>query len=58
MIRGFLATRPGWRVVPGDEAPENLRPLIDEEGQLRLLPHHHDMDGFFAVRLQRGEPSA
>jgi 16S rRNA (cytosine967-C5)-methyltransferase len=58
VIRGFLATRASWRVVPGSEAPETLRPLIDEEGQLRLLPHHHDMDGFFAVRLQRGEPGA
>ena len=28
---------------------------IDENGFLRLLPHQHDTDGFFAVRLIRGE---
>jgi len=61
VIRGFMATRPGWRIATRDEAPESLQSLIDEEGFLRLLPHLpecHDMDGFFAVRLVREAPEA
>ncbi len=57
VIRGFMATRAKWRIASRDEAPASLQTLIDEEGFLRLLPHRpecHDMDGFFAVRLVRG----
>ena len=56
VIRGFMATRPGWRIATRDEAPRSLQSLIDDEGFMRLLPHLpkcHDMDGFFAVRLVR-----
>ena len=27
--------------------------LIDADGFLRCLPHVHDMDGFFAARMER-----
>ena len=27
--------------------------VIDAEGFLRCLPHRHDMDGFFAARMER-----
>jgi 16S rRNA (cytosine967-C5)-methyltransferase len=54
LIRGFLATRARWRIAGRDEAPAGIRELIDEQGFLRLLPHRHDMDGFFAVQLIRG----
>jgi 16S rRNA (cytosine967-C5)-methyltransferase len=53
VVRGFMATRPGWEIAPKESAPEILRELMTEEGFLRLLPHKHDMDGFFAVRLIR-----
>lgn len=55
VIRGFMATRANWRIASKEHAPEALQELIDDEGFLRLLPHRHDMDGFFAVRLIRGE---
>ena len=55
ILRGFLATRTGWRIAGREEAPTALRELLDDEGMLRLLPHSHDTDGFFAVRLIRGE---
>lgn len=58
VIRGFMATRAHWRIAGREEAPEGLRELIDDEGCLRLLPHkepNKDMDGFFAVRLVRGQ---
>ena len=54
VVRGFMATRANWRIARREEAPPGLRDLVDDEGFLRLLPHRHDMDGFFAVRLIRG----
>lgn len=57
VIRGFMATRASWRSAPRDSAPESLRALLDpEDGFLRLQPHRHDCDGFFAARLLRGTP--
>jgi 16S rRNA (cytosine967-C5)-methyltransferase len=55
VIRGFLATRASWQVAGRDAVPAGISQLLDENGMLRLLPHRHDMDGFFAVRLVRGE---
>jgi 16S rRNA (cytosine967-C5)-methyltransferase len=55
VIQGFMATRPGWQIAPKEAAPAVMQELVDEDGFLRLLPHRHDMDGFFAVRLIRGE---
>jgi 16S rRNA (cytosine967-C5)-methyltransferase len=54
VVRGFLATRASWRVASRDETPAELHDLIDEDGFLRLLPHRHGTDGFFAARLVRG----
>ncbi len=51
VVRGFLATRSRWRIASREEAPDSLRELVDEGGALRIWPHRHDMDGFFAVRL-------
>ena len=56
VIRGFMATRPGWQIAPKESAPTVMWELIDENGFLRLLPQRLDMDGFFAVRLIRGQP--
>ena len=57
IIRGFLATRASWRIAGREAAAPGIRELLDENGMLRVLPHRHDMDGFFAVRLIRGESS-
>jgi len=32
---------------------DSVRNLVDENGYLRTFPHHHNMDGFFAVRLMK-----
>ena len=32
-----------------------IQELLGDDGMLRLMPHQHDTDGFFAVRLIRGE---
>ena len=57
VIRGFLATRASWRISSREEAPDGIRDLIDDDGFLRLLPHRHGTDGFFAARLVRGNPN-
>lgn len=33
--------------------PAAAEPLVDRQGCFRSLPHLHDMDGFFAVRLRK-----
>ena len=57
VIQPFLAAHPEFRLVPAQELPPALRPLIDADGFLRCYPHLHDMDGFFAARLERVRPS-
>jgi len=57
VIQGFMATRPGWQIAPKKSAPAVMQELIDDDGFLRVFPHRHDMDAFFAVRLIRGEAS-
>ena len=53
VIEAFLGEFPDFACVPRERLPENVRPLCDERGALRCLPHLHDTDGFFAVRLER-----
>jgi 16S rRNA (cytosine967-C5)-methyltransferase len=53
VIRGFMATRTRFRIPARDEAPAELRGLLEADGFLRLQPHRHDTDGFFAARLVR-----
>lgn len=48
--RTARASLPATLAVPG---PDGAPPPLDAEGTLRTLPHRHDMDGFFAVRLER-----
>lgn len=53
VVDAFLAEAPGFSRASADTLPENVRPLCDEQGQLRCLPHVHDTDGFYAVRIER-----
>ena len=47
----FLAAHPDFRRDPGDAVP---RSMLTAEGDLMILPQHHDMDGAYAARLRRG----
>ena len=54
VVDAFLEARPGWRLL---DAPALLRandiPLQDSGPYLRLMPHLHATDGFFAATLER-----
>ncbi|MBD3309312.1 16S rRNA (cytosine(967)-C(5))-methyltransferase RsmB [candidate division KSB3 bacterium] len=53
VIRKFLHTAPGFRVVPPfPYLPELLHQYVTEEGFLRIIPQEY-FDGFFCARLTR-----
>jgi 16S rRNA (cytosine967-C5)-methyltransferase len=59
VIDALLAERPELRRTARASLPASLAaerpgaaPLLDAQGALRTLPHRHDSDGFFAVRLE------
>ncbi|HKJ25980.1 MAG TPA: 16S rRNA (cytosine(967)-C(5))-methyltransferase RsmB [Myxococcota bacterium] len=57
VVEAFLEASPGFRRAARASLPARLEALLDEQGSLRTLPHRHEMDGFFAARIER-DPSA
>jgi 16S rRNA (cytosine967-C5)-methyltransferase len=55
VVTAFLASHPDFRVVNATEVLERQGVKIPDGGgnYLRLLPHKHDTDGFFAAVLER-----
>jgi len=54
VVEDFLATQQRFRAVDaGAFLPDAAATLVTSAGALRTLPHRHDLDGFFAVRLER-----
>lgn len=54
VVERFLSTHPDFERVPAREVlPFLPEDAVDERGQLRLLPHRHQSDAFFAARLER-----
>lgn len=55
MVEEFLSAnrKTFQREDAGLFLPPSCASLIDRHGNLRTLPHRHDMDGFFAARLRR-----
>ena len=52
----FLEQNPDWQIVkPEESSPASS--FVSESGWIEVLPHKHDMDGFFMVKLQRKEQS-
>ncbi len=52
VVEQFLTDHPNWQIDrPADNHP--AAPFVTTQGWLKVLPHQHDMDGFFMVRLQR-----
>ena len=47
----FLEENPEWAIAkPEEDSPAT--PYLTEEGWVQVLPHKHNMDGFFMVKLQ------
>jgi len=54
VVAAFLGAHPGYRLVPVAEVLARRRiPLADAGDHLRLWPHRHGTDGFFAAVLER-----
>ena len=54
VVDGFLAAHPAFVEVPAKEILGRARALeIGDGTRLRLLPHVHDSDGFFAAVMRR-----
>jgi 16S rRNA (cytosine967-C5)-methyltransferase len=54
-IKQFLTLNPNWHLVP--PAPSSfVAPFATEAGWIKVLPHQHQMDGFFMARLVREIP--
>lgn len=56
IIQSFLQLHPDWKIAP---PPPNspLHTYTTPPGWLKVLPHHHNMDGFFMVRLKKTNDS-
>lgn len=51
-IKSFLESHPNWEIEPPDiDSP--LSEYQTNEGWIKVLPHKHNMDGFFMVRLRK-----
>jgi len=54
VVDGFLAAHPNFEEVPAKEILGSERALAVGDGRrLRMFPHVHDTDGFFAAVLRR-----
>jgi 16S rRNA (cytosine967-C5)-methyltransferase len=52
VITQFLTNHPDWQVVPPtDDNP--AAHFVSDRGWIKVLPHEHDMDGFFMAKLQK-----
>lgn len=51
-IRAFLQQYPTWTIEP-PSANSPIAPFAAAEGWIKVLPHLHQMDGFFMVRLRQ-----
>jgi 16S rRNA (cytosine967-C5)-methyltransferase len=50
-IDRFLNTHPDWQLIP-PSAASPAAPFATATGWCKVLPHQHQMDGFFMARLQ------
>lgn len=52
VIQDFLAKNLDWKIDQAT-ADSPVTPFLTPTGWAKVLPHKHDMDGFFMVRLRR-----
>ena len=51
IIKTFLEKNPSWKIITPSLPWMDI--YTTKEGWLKILPHSHDMDGFFMVKLQK-----
>ena len=52
VITQFLENHPDWQIVP-PSVDNPASHFVSDRGWVKVLPHEHDMDGFFMAKLQR-----
>ena len=51
IVQNFLTQNPNWRIdLPDASSP--VAQFLNPQGWIKVLPHCHNMDGFFMVRLK------
>nr|WP_314546128.1 RsmB/NOP family class I SAM-dependent RNA methyltransferase [uncultured Massilia sp.] len=53
IVQGFLATHPDFELVPVSKVLAEQRIELEMGDTLKMLPHKHGTDGFFAAVLER-----
>ncbi len=53
IVRGFLEHHTTFTMAEPSATPEIDPELFADDGSLRTLPHRHNTDGFYAVRMTR-----
>jgi 16S rRNA (cytosine967-C5)-methyltransferase len=53
IVQGFLATHPDFELVPMHKVLAEQRIPLEMGDTLKMLPHKHGTDGFFAAVLER-----
>jgi 16S rRNA (cytosine967-C5)-methyltransferase len=53
IVNGFLATHPDFELVPVNKVLAEQRIPLEMGDTLKMLPHKHNTDGFFAAVLER-----
>jgi 16S rRNA (cytosine967-C5)-methyltransferase len=51
VVEQFLDAHPEFRRGPAPALPAEVRPLVDETGALRTVPHRDGLEAFFAATL-------
>jgi 16S rRNA (cytosine967-C5)-methyltransferase len=52
IVQNFLKQHPNWSIdLPSSNSP--LTQFLNPEGWIKVVPHCHNMDGFFMVRLRQ-----
>jgi 16S rRNA (cytosine967-C5)-methyltransferase len=57
IVEQFLAQQPEFELVPMREVLAEQKIALDMDQYLKLLPHRHQTDGFFAAVLTRRKPA-
>ena len=53
VVDAFLAAQPQFRSLSAQDVLHKQGVMLETGERLRLLPHLHDTDGFFAAVLER-----